>query len=99
MNLLNSGALGIVARCTRAIMQGHGFGSPSPNDCNIAPDSPDPNHHDFLDGRGGVCLSFGGMESTESRAAWADASAAMIIVPLIVHEGFQSIRGRACECC
>lgn len=30
---------------------------------------------------------------------WADASAAMIIVPLIVHEGFQSIRGRACECC
>jgi divalent metal cation (Fe/Co/Zn/Cd) transporter len=30
---------------------------------------------------------------------WADASAAMIIVPLIVREGFQSMRGRACECC
>ena len=30
---------------------------------------------------------------------WADASAAMIIVPLIVHEGFQSMRGRACGCC
>lgn len=30
---------------------------------------------------------------------WADPSAAMIIVPLIVREGFQSMRGRACECC
>jgi len=31
--------------------------------------------------------------------AWADAAAALIIVPLIVREGFQSIRGRACDCC
>ena len=30
---------------------------------------------------------------------WADAVAALMIVPLIVREGFQSIRGRACECC
>ena len=30
---------------------------------------------------------------------WADAAAALIIVPLIVREGFQSMRGRACECC
>jgi len=30
---------------------------------------------------------------------WADAAAALIIVPLIVREGFQSIRGRACGCC
>jgi divalent metal cation (Fe/Co/Zn/Cd) transporter len=31
--------------------------------------------------------------------AWADAAAALIIVPLIVREGSQSIRGRACGCC
>jgi divalent metal cation (Fe/Co/Zn/Cd) transporter len=30
---------------------------------------------------------------------WADAAAALIIVPLIVREGLQSMRGRACECC
>jgi len=30
---------------------------------------------------------------------WADAAAALIIVPLIVREGFQSMRGRACGCC
>jgi divalent metal cation (Fe/Co/Zn/Cd) transporter len=30
---------------------------------------------------------------------WADAAAALIIVPLIVREGFQSMRGRACDCC
>jgi divalent metal cation (Fe/Co/Zn/Cd) transporter len=30
---------------------------------------------------------------------WADATAALIIVPLIVREGFQSMRGRACNCC
>jgi divalent metal cation (Fe/Co/Zn/Cd) transporter len=30
---------------------------------------------------------------------WADAAAALIIVPLIVREGFQSIRGRPCDCC
>jgi divalent metal cation (Fe/Co/Zn/Cd) transporter len=30
---------------------------------------------------------------------WADATAALIIVPLIVREGFQSMRGRACGCC
>ena len=31
--------------------------------------------------------------------AWADAAAALIIVPFIVREGFQSMRGRACDCC
>jgi divalent metal cation (Fe/Co/Zn/Cd) transporter len=31
--------------------------------------------------------------------SWADAAAALIIVPLIVREGFQSMRGRACGCC
>jgi divalent metal cation (Fe/Co/Zn/Cd) transporter len=31
--------------------------------------------------------------------SWADAGAALIIVPLIVREGFQSMRGRACGCC
>jgi hypothetical protein len=36
MNLLNRGALGTVARCTRAVMQAHGFGSPSPFDCSPA---------------------------------------------------------------
>jgi divalent metal cation (Fe/Co/Zn/Cd) transporter len=30
---------------------------------------------------------------------WADAAAALIIVPLIVREGFQSMRGRACGSC
>ena len=30
---------------------------------------------------------------------WADSAAALIIVPLIVREGFQSMRGRACGCC
>jgi divalent metal cation (Fe/Co/Zn/Cd) transporter len=30
---------------------------------------------------------------------WADATAALIIVPLIVREAFQSMRGRACGCC
>jgi divalent metal cation (Fe/Co/Zn/Cd) transporter len=30
---------------------------------------------------------------------WADAAAALIIVPLIVREGLQSMGGRACECC
>jgi len=30
---------------------------------------------------------------------WADAAAALIIVPLIVREGFQSMRGRPCGCC
>jgi divalent metal cation (Fe/Co/Zn/Cd) transporter len=30
---------------------------------------------------------------------WADAAAALIVVPLIVREGFQSMRGRACGCC
>jgi divalent metal cation (Fe/Co/Zn/Cd) transporter len=30
---------------------------------------------------------------------WADSAAALIIVPLIVHEGFESMRGRACGCC
>ena len=30
---------------------------------------------------------------------WADAAAALVIVPLIVREGLQSMRGRACECC
>jgi divalent metal cation (Fe/Co/Zn/Cd) transporter len=30
---------------------------------------------------------------------WADASAALIILPLIVREGFQSMRGHACGCC
>jgi divalent metal cation (Fe/Co/Zn/Cd) transporter len=30
---------------------------------------------------------------------WADAAAALIIVPLIVREGLQSMRGRASGCC
>jgi divalent metal cation (Fe/Co/Zn/Cd) transporter len=30
---------------------------------------------------------------------WADAAAAVIIVPLIVREGLQSMRGRPCDCC
>ncbi len=30
---------------------------------------------------------------------WADATAALIIVPLIVREGLQSMRGRTCDCC
>jgi divalent metal cation (Fe/Co/Zn/Cd) transporter len=30
---------------------------------------------------------------------WADAAAALVIVPVIVREGLQSMRGRACECC
>jgi divalent metal cation (Fe/Co/Zn/Cd) transporter len=30
---------------------------------------------------------------------WADSAAALIIVPLIVREAFQSMRGRACGCC
>ena|SRR5438552_900943 len=30
---------------------------------------------------------------------WADSAAALIIVPLIVREGFHSMRGRACGCC
>jgi divalent metal cation (Fe/Co/Zn/Cd) transporter len=30
---------------------------------------------------------------------WADAAAALIIVPLILREGLQSMRARACECC
>ena len=30
---------------------------------------------------------------------WADAAAALIIVPLIVREGFASMRGSACGCC
>jgi len=32
------------------------------------------------------------------RIGWADAAAALIIVPLIVREGFQSMRGRTCDC-
>jgi len=31
--------------------------------------------------------------------AWADAAAALTIVPLIMREGFQSMRGRPCGCC
>jgi divalent metal cation (Fe/Co/Zn/Cd) transporter len=30
---------------------------------------------------------------------WADAAAALIIVPVIVREGFRSMRGRACNWC
>ncbi len=30
---------------------------------------------------------------------WADSTAALIMVPLIVREGFQSMRGRPCGCC
>src|SRR5258708_1288071 len=43
-------------------MQAHGFGSATPDDCYAASDSPDPSHHDCLDGRGGLCLSFGGVD-------------------------------------
>ena len=31
--------------------------------------------------------------------AWADATAALIILPLIVREAFQAMRGRVCGCC
>ncbi len=50
-------------------MQAHGFCSPSPDDCYVAADSSDPSHHDCLDDRGGMCLSFRGMDSTQPRAA------------------------------
>ncbi len=30
---------------------------------------------------------------------WADSAAALIIVPLIVREGFQSMHRRPCDCC
>ena len=30
---------------------------------------------------------------------WADAAAALIIVPLVVREGIQSMHGRSCGCC
>lgn len=30
---------------------------------------------------------------------WADAASALVIIPLIVREGFQSMRGRPCDCC
>jgi len=30
---------------------------------------------------------------------WADVAAALTIVPLIVREGLQSMRGRPCDCC
>ncbi len=31
--------------------------------------------------------------------AWADSAAALVIIPFILREAFQSIRGRACGCC
>lgn len=31
--------------------------------------------------------------------AWADSAAALVIIPIIVREGIQSMRGRACDCC
>ena len=36
--------------------------------------------------------------NTIGHIGWADSAAALIIVPLIVSEGFQSMRGRACGC-
>ena len=30
---------------------------------------------------------------------WADSAAALVIIPFIVREGIQSIRGRGCDCC
>ena len=33
------------------------------------------------------------------RVAWADPVAALVIVPLIISEGRQAIRGKACGCC
>jgi len=33
------------------------------------------------------------------RVAWADPVAALVIVPLIIWEGRQAIRGKACGCC
>jgi divalent metal cation (Fe/Co/Zn/Cd) transporter len=30
---------------------------------------------------------------------WADPTAAMVIVPLILREGWESIRGNPCDCC
>lgn len=31
--------------------------------------------------------------------AWADSAAALVIIPIIVREGIQPMRGRACGCC
>jgi divalent metal cation (Fe/Co/Zn/Cd) transporter len=33
------------------------------------------------------------------RAAWADSVAALVIVPLIIWEGRETLRGKACGCC
>jgi len=33
------------------------------------------------------------------RAAWADPVAALVVVPLIIWEGRQAIRGKPCGCC
>jgi divalent metal cation (Fe/Co/Zn/Cd) transporter len=33
------------------------------------------------------------------RVKWADPTAALAIVPLVLHEGWQAIRGRPCTCC
>jgi len=33
------------------------------------------------------------------RVAWADPVAALAVVPLIIWEGRQAIRGKACGCC
>jgi len=30
---------------------------------------------------------------------WADPVAALLIIPLVLREGWRAIRGRACECC
>jgi divalent metal cation (Fe/Co/Zn/Cd) transporter len=31
--------------------------------------------------------------------AWADPVAALLIIPLVLREGWQAIRGRPCDCC
>jgi divalent metal cation (Fe/Co/Zn/Cd) transporter len=33
------------------------------------------------------------------RLKWADPTAALAIVPLVLHEGWEAIRGRPCTCC
>lgn len=29
---------------------------------------------------------------------WADPAAALLTIPIIVHEGWQAVKGRPCEC-
>jgi len=50
-------------------MQANGLGTPSPDRRNPAANSADPDHHDCLDGRRGMCLPLDGVGGTQPRAA------------------------------